>query len=136
MYAIVDFTDIRNEQSFNVVETTQDVEYAKKLAFHLAKKELSKEKNTEKYFYKITTTKDYEYEYLYPLNKIIIAYKIIELIKYKNGFTISSCNANIYAVIELKQREAIQDIDEIDVSLICDNYYSYDGCDDDDDDDE
>jgi hypothetical protein len=127
MYAIVDFTDYRKDNRFEVVGVTEDVEYAKKVAFQIAKKELSRQRNTEKTFYKITRKiEDYEYEYLHPINKIIVAYKIIELVKYKEGLKIVSSNTSVHAVVELDKRYMTENVDEIEETLICDNYYSYD----------
>jgi len=127
MYAVVDFTDYRKDNRFEVLGVTEDVEYAKKVAFQIAKKELSRQRNTEKTFYKITRKiEDYEYEYLHPLNKIIVAYKIIELVKYKEGLKIVSSNTSVHAVIELDKTEITENVDEIEETLICDNYYSYD----------
>lgn len=127
MYAVVDFTDYRKENRFDVVYFTEDVEYAKKVAFQIAKQELSRQRNTENSVFKITTkTEEYEYEYLHPLNKIIVAYKIIELVNYKKGLKIVSCNTGVHAVIELNKTDITEDLDEIEPSLICDNYYSYD----------
>ena len=124
MYAVVDFTDYRKDNRFEVVEFTEDVEYAKKVAFQIAKQELSRMRNTENSVFKITT-KIEEYEYLYPLNKIIVAYKIIELVNYKKGLKIVSCNTGVHAVIELNKTDMTEKLDEIDPSLVCDNYYSY-----------
>jgi AAA15 family ATPase/GTPase len=136
MYAAVYFTDYRKENRFEVLESTSSVEYAKKLAFQFAKKELSRMRNTEKSVFKITTkTEEYEYEYLHPLNKIILAYKIIELVKYKKGLKIVSSNTSIYAVFELDKTEITENLDEIEPSLICDKYYSYNHCDSDSDSD-
>jgi len=127
MYAVVDFTDYRKDNRFEVVGVTEDVEYAKKIAFQIAKQELSKQRNTENSVFKITTkTEEYEYEYLHPLNKIIVAYKIIELVSYKKGLKIVSCNTGVHAVIELNKTDMTENLDEIEPSLICDNYYSYD----------
>jgi len=125
MYAAVEFTDYRKDNRFEVVAFTHDVEYAKKLTFQSAKKDLSKQKNTEKTFFKITKIEDYDYEYLHPVNKIIVAYKIIELVKYKKGVKIVSCNTNVYAVVELDKTDITENLDEIDPSLVCDKYYSY-----------
>lgn len=134
MYAVVDFTDYRKDNRFEVLHTTQDVEYAKKLAFQFAKKELSRQRGTENSVFKIKTKiEDYEYEYLHPLNKIIVAYKIIELVKYKKGLKIVSSNTNVHAVVELEKTDITENLDEIETSLICDNYYSYDHDNDDDD---
>jgi AAA15 family ATPase/GTPase len=135
MYAVVYFTDYRKDNRFEVVYTTEDLEYAKKSAFTIAKKELSRMRNTENSVFKITTKiEEYEYEYLHPLNKIIIAYKIIELVKYKKGLKIASSNTSVYSVIELDKAERTEKLDEIETSLICDNYYSYDHYDSDSDD--
>jgi hypothetical protein len=71
MYTVVNFTDYRKEQSLEVIVATDNLEHAKKVAFQKAKKELSKEKNTENSFYKITS-KIKEYEYLYPINKLLL----------------------------------------------------------------
>jgi len=131
MYAVVDFTDYRKEQCFKVVMSTSDVEYAKKVAFQIAKKELGKEKDTENSFYKITTK--FQCEYLHPVNKIIICYKIIKLVKHKKGFKIESYNPRVYAVIELNKTDMTESVDEIEQSFICDNYYSYDDDEEDDD---
>jgi len=137
MYAIVDFTDYRKDNRFEVVGVTEDVEYAKKVAFQNAKKKLSRQRNTEKTFYKITSKiADYEYEYLHPTNKIIVAYKIIELVKYKEGLKIVSSNTSVHAVVELDKTYMTENVDEIEETLICDNYYSYNYHDDDYDDDE
>jgi len=127
MYAVVYFTDYRKDNRFEVVTCAEDVEYAKKVAFQIAKKEVSRQRNTEKTFYKITSKiEDYEYEYLHPLNKIIVAYKIIELVKYKEGLKIVSSNTSVYSVVELDETYMTENVDEIEETLICDNYYSYD----------
>ena len=127
MYAVVDFTDYRKDNRFEVLGVTEDVEYAKKVAFQNANKELSRQRNTEKTFYKITRKiEDYEYEYLHPINKIIVAYKIIELVKYKEGLKIVSSNTSVHALVELDKRYMTENVDEIEETLICDNYYSYD----------
>jgi hypothetical protein len=120
MYTVVNFTDYRKEQSLEVIVTTDDLEYAKKVAFQEAKEELSKDKNTENSIYKITS-KIEKYEHLYPVNKVIIAYRVIELIKHKKGVKIESYSVNVYAVVEMKP---IDKVGEIDSSLICDDYYS------------
>lgn len=120
MYAVVNFSDDDKEQSLEVAVATDDIEYAKKAAFYYAKKELSEEKSTEKYIYKITS-KIEDYENVYPKNKVIIAYRVIQLVKRKEGYKIESCSVNVYAVVEIKQ---IDTVDEIDSLLICDDYFS------------
>ena len=124
MYAVVEYYDYRKEQSFEVITTTDDVEYAKKTAFQYAVNYIRKKPTrTDDSIYRITTR--VENEYLRPINETIISYKVVNVEKYKKGFIIKSFFSNTYAVIELKKE--IENIEEIDTSLICDNYY----CDDD-----
>ena len=99
MYAVVKYNDYRKELSFEVIIVSDDVEYAKKVAFQNVKKKLPKD--TSDSIYKITTK--IENEYLQPINKIIIAYKIIEVEKYKIGFIIRTQYSSVYAVIEFKK---------------------------------
>ena len=119
MYAVVEYTDCRKEQFFKVIITTDDVEYAKKVVFQNAKKYLPK--STADDVYKITT--EFENEYLRPINKTIIEYKIVRLEQYNNGFRKHYSDSTVYAVIEFtnKEIEEIEEIEEIDTSLIC-NY--------------
>jgi hypothetical protein len=133
MYALVEYNDYRKEQSFELITTTNDVEYAKKIALQHIQKIIST--YSDHSMYKITTT--IENRYLRPINKTIIAYKVIEVKKHKKGFKLESEYSNVYAVIEFNQIEIPQEhIDEIDATLICDNYYDYDDEDDDDDDED
>ena len=123
MYAVVEYNDFRKEQSFEVITTTDDVDYAKKVAFQYAMNDIKKISSyTNDSLYRITT--NVENEYLRPINKTIISYKVIEVEKYKKGFKIQSSFSNKYAVIEIKKE--IENIEEIDTSLICDDYYDYD----------
>jgi hypothetical protein len=132
MYALVEYDDYRKEQSFEVITTTNDVEYAKKIAFYYTKKNIPTYNDDS--IYKITTKM--ENQYLRPINKTIIAYKIIEVDKNKKGFKIKSTFSSVYAVIELNKIEIQnKDIAEIDTTLICDNYYDYDDKDEDEDED-
>ena len=124
MYAVVEYNDYRKEQSFEVIATTEDVEYAKKVAFQNAKKNLPKDRFDS--IYKITTK--IENEYLEPINKIVVAYKIVEVEKYKKGFIIRTPYSSVYAVLKLKKQDI--EIEEIDMSLICDNYVEEDDVDD------
>jgi hypothetical protein len=124
MYAVVEYDDYRKEQSFEVITSTDDVDYAKKVAFNHASVDLKKKsKYGNNYIFRITTR--VEDEYLRPINKTIISYKIINLEKYKKGFKIESSFSTTYAVIEIEKE--IENIQEIDTSLICDDYYDYDG---------
>ena len=124
MYAVVEYDDYRKEQSFEVINTTDDIDYAKKVAFQYATNQI---KNTSRYtndfIYRITTR--VENEYLRPINKTIISYKVIEVEKYKERFKIKSSFSTTYAVIEIEKE--IENIQEIDTSLICNNYYDFDG---------
>lgn len=122
MYAVVEYNDYRKEQCFEVITTTDDVDYAKKVAFQYAMNSIKRiSRYANDYIYRITTR--VENEYLRPINKTVISYKVIEVEKYKEMFKIKSSFSNTYAVIEVdKDLESIQ---EIDTSLICDNYYNY-----------
>jgi len=124
MYAVAEYNDYRKEQSFEVIITTDDVDYAKKVAFKFAMNQI---KNVSRYandcIYRITTR--VENKYLGPINKTIISYKVIEVEKYKERFKIKSSFSTTYAVIEIEKE--VENIQEIDTSLICDNYYVYDG---------
>ena len=124
MYAVVEYDDYRKEQSFEVISTTDDVDYAKKVAFQYAMNQIKNvSRYANDYIYRITTR--VENEYLRPINKTIISYKVIEVEKYKEKFKIKSSFSTTYAVIELEKE--IENIPEIDISLICDSYYDYHG---------
>lgn len=123
MYAVVNFTDRRKGQNLEVRVATDDLEHAKKVAFQSAKEDLSKEKNTENSIKKLTSKINLEYEYLYPINKVIIAYRIIKLVKHKKKFKIEYCFDKVYAVVEMKP---IDKVEEIESSLICDDFYTSD----------
>jgi hypothetical protein len=124
MYAVVEYDDYRKEQSFEVMMPTDDVDYAKKVAFQFAMNQITNvSRYANDYIYRITTR--VENEYLTPINKTIISYKVIEVEKYKERFKIKSSFSTTYAVIELEKE--VENIQEIDTSLICDNYYDYHG---------
>jgi hypothetical protein len=57
MYAVVEFTDYRKDNRFEVVAFTEDVDYAKKMAFQSAKKDLFRQRHTEKTHTKKQITK-------------------------------------------------------------------------------
>ena len=68
MYAVVEYNDFRKEQSFEVITTTDDVDYAKKVAFQYDMNDIKKVFiYTNDYLYRITTKE--ENEYLRPINK-------------------------------------------------------------------
>ena len=119
MYAVVQYSDYRKEQNFEVIATTDDVDYAKKVAFQYAKNSIPQiSSNEDNSFYKINTR--VKNEYLRPINKTIIAYRVINVKNYRKKVTIQYLFTTIYAVIELDKD--IGNIEEIDTSLICDNY--------------
>jgi len=126
MYAVVKYEDYRKEQSYEVIITADDLDYVKKVAFQYAMndiKQMSGYANDS--IYRITTK--VENEYLRSINKTIISYKVIEVEKYKKRFKISSSFSSRYAVIEVKKDIDIENIQEIDTSILCDEYYNYDG---------
>ena len=66
MYAVVKYNDYHEEQNFEVIMTTNDMEYAKKLAFQYTKNIISEYNDNS--MYKIITK--IENQYLWPINKI------------------------------------------------------------------
>lgn len=136
MYAVVIYNDYRKEQNFEIIATTTDVEYANKIAFNKIKEKIQKMpicKDDE--CYKIATT--IETESFRPINEEIISYRIIKLKKCKNKFKKIHHYTTKYAVVEI-ELENTENLNEIDNSLICDNYniVDDDNMDDDDDDDD
>jgi len=86
MYAAVRYNDYRKEQDFEIISTTTDVEYAKKIAFNKIKETMQNmpECKNDDELYKIETY--IETEYFQPINKEIISYRIIkvkEIISYR-----------------------------------------------------
>lgn len=120
MYAVVKYMDYRKEQSFEVIMSTDDLEYAKKVAFQTAKNAIPRWWSEDS-LYKITSL--VEHQYLRSDNKTIISYKVIEVVKCKNKFKMVSCNSILYEVLKLNND--IGDVEEIDQSLICDDHYPY-----------
>lgn len=133
MYAVVQYSDYRKEQNFEVITTTDDVDYAKKVAFQYAKNSIPQiSSNEDNSFYKINTR--VKNEYLRPINKTIIAYRVINVKNYRKKVIINYSYTNIYAVIEVDKD--LGNIEEIDTSLICDNYKHEDDEEDEDEDEE
>ncbi len=122
MYAVVKYNDYHKEQSFEVITITTDVEYAKKVAFQYAVNQIKKiSRYANDSIYRITTR--VINQHLQHINKTIVSYKVIEVEKYKKGFKIESSFSTTYAVFEIKKE--IENIEEIDSSLICDDFYDY-----------
>lgn len=122
MYAVVKFNDSYEKEYFEVIITSDNLEYAKKVAFSSCKEDLPKD--TDDYIYRITT--EIETEYLHPINKIITDYRIVQLKEYENGYKLLSLSSKVYAVIELKTYNSnIYNIDDIDNNLICNDYNSF-----------
>ena len=112
MYAFIKYNNYRKNQNFEIITVTDDLEYARKLAFNNAKNDIQDSP------YKITTCiQDY---YIYPKNKKIVQYMMVEVNKNK----IISCFSTIYAVIELPIHEKVKLLEDIDDKLICNNYYT------------
>ena len=118
MYAVVRYNDYRKEQYFEIIATTTDVEYAKKIAFNKIKEGIPECKQDDE-LYKIAT--DIETEYFQPINEEIISYRIIKVKKYKNKLKKLYHYTTKYAVVEFEV-ENTENLNEIDSSLICDNY--------------
>jgi hypothetical protein len=118
MYAVVRYNDYRKEEHFEIIATTTDVEYAKKIAFNKIKENMPESKQDDE-LYKIATY--IETEYFQPINKEIISYRIIKVKKYKNKLKKLYHYTTKYAVVEFAV-ENTENLNEIDSSLICDNY--------------
>jgi hypothetical protein len=125
MYLIVEYNNCRKEQDFEIKMVTNNLDYAKKLAFNNAKMTI------EDSSFKITT--NIQQHHLQPINKIIIEYMVVE-VETKNGHSnkppnelpneqlkiISTCSA-VFAVLELP--DLIQmDVPDIDETFICNEY--------------
>jgi len=117
MYLIVEYNNCRKEQDFEIKMVTNNLDYAKKLAFNNAKMTI------EDSSFKITT--NIEQHHLQPINKIIIEYMVVE-VETKNTQSneqlkiISTCSA-VFAVLELP--DLIQlDVPDIDETFICNEY--------------
>ena len=121
MYAVVRYNDYRKEEHFEIIATTTDVEYAKKIAFNKIKENIQNmpECKNDDELYKIAT--HIETEYFQPINKEIISYRIIKVKKYKHKLKKLYHYTTKYAVVEFAV-ENTENLNEIDSSLICDNY--------------
>ena len=120
MYAVVNYDDYRKEVEIEIIATTSNVEYAKKIAFNKIKEKMSEYKDQKEHeLYKIETNIDTEYFEI--TNKEIISYRIIKVKKCENKFKKLYHSYNKYAVVEIPV-ENTENIQEIDNSLICDKY--------------
>lgn len=125
MYAVVRYNDYRKEQHFEIIGTTNDVEYGKIIAFNKIKENIQNmtECKNDDELYKIET--NIETEYFQPINKEIISYRIIKVKKCKNKFKKIYHYTTKYAVVEFAVGNS-ENLEEIDTSLICDDYVDYD----------
>jgi len=116
MYAVIEYNNYRKEQNFEIKLVTNDLDYAKKIAFNNAKNDI---KNSS---HKITT--NINEHHLRPINKTIIEYMIVEVCEYKNDqFRIISTFSKVYSVIELTNHEKLEILDDIDEKLIFNSYW-------------
>jgi hypothetical protein len=122
MYAIVRYNDYRKEEYLEIIATTTDVEYAKKIAFNKIKEGIPESKHDDE-LYKIAT--HIETEYFQPINKEIISYRIIKVKKCKNKLKKLYHYTTKYAVLEFEV-ENNENLEEIDTSLLCDDYIEHD----------
>jgi len=121
MYAVVRYNDYRKQEDFQIISTTTDVEYAKKIAFNKIKEYMQyiPECKHDDELYKIAT--DIETEYFQPNNREIISYRIIKVKKCRNKLKKIYHYTNKYAVLEFEVENS-ENLEEIDTSLICDDY--------------
>jgi phosphoribosylanthranilate isomerase len=73
--------------------------------------------------FKITTNTNEEY-YLQPLNNVIIEYNIIEVKKTKKRFQLLTAFSRMYSVVQFEKEEKKDVIEEIDETMICNDYLS------------
>jgi hypothetical protein len=118
MYAVIQYNNYRKEVNFKVNHLTNDLEEAKKVAFYHAKHNIPTDEN----IYKITSIED-SYCYVQSLNQTIIQYRVICVSKYKQKYKFEFSETDIYAVIEMQKKQIVEDID---TTLLCDDYLSYD----------
>ena len=118
MYGVVKYNNYKKEVTVKVICATDDLEEAKKIAFHYAKLDIPNDEN----IYKITSIEDYSH-YVTLLNKTIIQYRIICVSEYKKKYKFEFSETNIYSVIEMPKKTIVEDID---TSLLCDEYNPYD----------
>ena len=118
MYAVIQYNNYRKEVNFKVNHLTNDLEEAKKVAFYHAKHNIPTDEN----IYKITSIED-SYCYVQSLNQTIIQYRVICVSKYKQKYKFEFSESDIYAVIEMQKKQIVEDID---TTLLCDDYLSYD----------
>jgi hypothetical protein len=121
MYAVIRYNDYRKEQDFEIIATTTDVEYAKKIAFNKIKENIQNmpECKNDDELYKIET--DIETDYFKPINKEIVSYRIIKVKKCTNKLKKIYHYTTKYAVVEFAVGN-FENLEEIDTSLICDDY--------------
>jgi len=133
MYAVVRYNDYRKEEHFEIIATTTDVEYAKKIAFNKIKENIQNmpEPTNDDELYKISD--HIETEYFQPINEEIVSYRIIKVKKYKNKLLKLYHYTTKYAVLEFAVENS-ENLEEIDTSLICnyiidedqaDDYYTF-----------
>jgi len=119
MYAVIEYNNYRKEQQFEVITITDDIEYARRLSFQNAKKNLPVDKTEE--IYKITSV--VEDTNLAILNKTIISYQIVCLEKREDQFKLCYSFSIVYAVIELENTN-FEYPEPIDDTLINNDYFN------------
>lgn len=119
MFAVVRYIDYRKEVEVEIIAATNDLEYAKKIAFNKIQKDIECMQANQDELYKIETNTDTEY--FEPMNQEIISYRTIKVKKCNNSFIKLYHDYTKYAVVEIPL-ENTENLKEIDTSLICDNY--------------
>jgi hypothetical protein len=116
MYAVIEYNDCRKEQYFEIKRVTDDLDYAKKLAFNNAKEYIKNDYLN----YRITTDVE-EYD-LISINESIVKYRVVEVREYKTKFKIIGTLSTIYSVIKLQNNEKKDFLEDIDEKIII-NYH-------------
>jgi len=119
MYAVVTYDGRPDDDNeIEVINVTDNLEYAKKLAFHYAKKDLPPKRDFAWTEYRIL--KDYYNEYCSViLHNVIVDYRICE-VKYDDEceeyekYNIVDVMNIVWAVVKItNETEEIEDIDEM-----------------------
>lgn len=119
MYGVVEYSNYRKEQSFEILHITKDLENAKKINLLNANKHVASSKSTSPCL-KITEPDEDDNVYLRCLNKVICSYKLVEVEKTKKGFELLGNYSNIFAVVEIENKiDENVEIPFVDPNIIC-----------------
>jgi hypothetical protein len=124
-YAVVTYDNRRNDDNeIEITHVTDNLEYAKKLAFHYAKKGFPTKRYYGRKEYKILKNYYHE-EYSIHLHNVIVDYRIGE-VEYDDEnddetekYDITDVWNNVWAVVKINNE--IEEVEDIDESVIYEN---------------